>query len=106
MHAEAVRYDAMPSKPGLLHDDGRPVRCDECDIKYHLHYDSEAETSITFCSILADEIVTALHPEHRSNVVLDLAPLGENHSQKSEVLWSIRIPLVIPLKKKPKHSLE
>src|SRR5258707_11349043 len=106
MHAEAVRHDAIPSKWVPLHDESRPVKCGECDVKYYLHYDSEAEASITFCSILADEIVTALHPDHRSNVVLDLAPLYENHSQKSEVLWSIRIPLVIPLKKKPKHSLE
>ena len=98
MHAEAVRHDAMPSKPGLLHDE-RPVRCGECDVKYDLHYDSEAEASITLCSILADEIVTARHPEHSGNVVLDLTSPGPK--QKSEVVWSIRTPLFGLLKKKP-----
>ena len=49
MHAEAVRYDAMPSKRGLLHDESRPVKCSECDVKYYLHYDSEADASVTFC---------------------------------------------------------
>src|SRR4029077_2367837 len=39
MHAEAVRYDAMPSKGGLLHDESRPVKCGECNVKCYLHYD-------------------------------------------------------------------
>ena len=103
MYAEAVRYDAMPSKRWLLHDESRPVKCGECDVKYYLHYDSEAEASVTFCSILADETVTARHPDHSSNVVLDLTALKKKHSQKpkEEVVSSIRIPLVGLLKKKP-----
>lgn len=105
MHAEAVRYDAMPSKRGLLHDENRPVKCGECDVKYYLHYDTEAEISVTFCSILADEIVTARHPDHNSNVVLDLAALDQKQSQKpEEVAWSIRTRLVDALKKKPDIS--
>jgi hypothetical protein len=75
MHAEAVRYDAVPSKSGLIHDENSPVTRAECSVKHGLYYDSEAETSVTFCGILADEIVTARHPEHSSNVVLDLATL-------------------------------
>src|ERR1700686_1956026 len=101
MHAEAVRHDAMPSKQGLIQDEKHPVRCAECDVEYHLHYDSEAEASATFCSILADEIVTARHPDHTSNVVLDLAPLDQGQGRKAKVVWSIRIPLAAPLKKKP-----
>ena len=99
MHAEAVRHDAMPSKRGLLHDESRPVKCGECDVKYYLHYDSEAEASMTLCSILADEMVTARHPGHSGNVVLDLTSLGPK--QKSEVVWSIRTPLFGLLKKNP-----
>jgi hypothetical protein len=76
MHAEAVRYDAVPSKSELIHDENSPVTCGECSVKYSLYYDSEAEASATFCSVLADEIVTARHPEHGSNVVLDLATLN------------------------------
>ncbi len=104
MHAEAVRYDAMPSKRGLLHDESRPVTCGECEVKYLLHYDTEAEASVTFCSILADEIVTARHPDHSSYVVLDLSALGQEQSQKPEVVWSIRTPLVGSLKKRPDIS--
>ena|SRR5882762_5138706 len=98
MHAEAVRHDAMPSKRGLLRDESRPVKCGECDVKYYLHYDRAAEASITLCSILADEIVTARHPEHSGNVVLDLTSLGLN--LKPEVAWSIRTPLFGLVKKK------
>jgi len=99
MHAEAVRHDAVPSKWVPLRDDNRPVKCGECDVKYYLHYDSEAEASITLCSILADEIVTARHPEHSGNVVVDLTSLGLK--QKTVVVWSIRIPLFGLAKKKP-----
>ncbi len=105
MHAEAVRYDATPSKRGLLRDESRPVTCGECEVRYYLHYDNEAEPSVTFCSILADEIVTARHPDHSSYVVLDLAALGQQQSQKpDEVVWSIRTPLVGSLKKRPDIS--
>ena len=75
MHAEAVRYDDMPSRRGLIQDEGYAVTCAECDVTYHLYYDSEAEVLATFSSILADEIVTARHPDHSSNVVLDPAAL-------------------------------
>jgi hypothetical protein len=91
----------MPSKQGLIQDENHPVRCAECNGEYHLHYDSEAEASATFCSILADEIVTARHPDHSGNVVLDLVPLDQGQGRKAKVVWSIRIPLVAPLKKKP-----
>lgn len=99
MHADAVRYDAMPSKPGLIQDESHPVTCAECNVNYRLHYDGEAESSATFCSALADEIVTARHPDHSSNVVLDLAAIDRGQGRKREVVWSIRIPLVSPLKK-------
>jgi hypothetical protein len=101
MHAEAVRYDAMPSLKGLIHDESYSVTCAECSVKYHLHYDSEAEVSATFCSILANEIVTARHPDHKSNVVLDLAALRRDRSRKPEVAWSIRTRLVSTQKKRP-----
>jgi hypothetical protein len=100
MHAEAVRYDAMPSKPGLSHDESRPVSCGECNVKYHLHYDGEAEVSVTLLSILADEIITARHPDHNRNVVLELAPLDREQSLKREVAWSTRTHLVSLLQKK------
>ena len=77
------------------------MKCAECDVKYYLHYDSEAEASITLCSILADELVTARHPEHGNNVLLDLTTLGQNRQKSEEVVWSIRTPLFGLLKKKP-----
>ena len=91
----------MPSKQGLIPDENHPVRCAECSVEYHLHYDSEAEASAPFCSILADEIVTARHPDHSSNVVLDLAPRDRGQGRRASVVWSIRIPLGAPLKQKP-----
>ena len=104
MHAEAVRHDAMPSRRGLLGDESRPVTCGECEVRYYLLYDTEAAPSVTFCSILADEIVTARHPDHSSYIVLDLSALGQEQSQKPEVVWSIRTPLLVSLKKKPDIS--
>jgi hypothetical protein len=101
MHAEAVKPGATPSKRGLMEDMSRPVICSECSVKYHLHYDKEAEPAVTFCSILANEIVTARHPDHSSNVFLDLAVLNPEQSRKPEVAWSIRTPLMGSLKKKP-----
>lgn len=103
MHAEAVRHDAIPSKQGLLFDESHPVKCAECNVKYYLHYDSEAESSFTFCSILAEEIVTARHPDHSGNVVLDLVALDREQGRKTQVVWSIRTPLASPLNKKPGH---
>jgi hypothetical protein len=55
----------MPSKQGLIQDENHPVRCAECNVAYHLHYDSEAEASATFCSILADEIVRTSGPQQQ-----------------------------------------
>jgi hypothetical protein len=91
----------MPSKQGLIQDENHPVRCAECSVESHLHYDSEAEASAPFCSILADEIVTARHPDHSGNVVLDLAPRDRGQGRRAKVVWSIRIPLGAPLKQKP-----
>jgi hypothetical protein len=86
----------MPSKQGLIQDENHPVRCAECSVESHLHYDSEAEASAPFCSILADEIVTARHPDHSGNVVLDLAPRDRGQGRRAKVVWSIRIPLGAP----------
>jgi hypothetical protein len=48
------------------------VCCEECDARYQLHYDNDAEASCTYWSALAREIITARHPEHSACVVLDL----------------------------------
>jgi hypothetical protein len=101
MHAEAVKPGATPSKRGLMEDTSRQVTCSECSVKYHLHYDKEAEPAVTFCSILANEIVTARHPDHSSNVFLDLVALKPEQAEKPEVVWSTRAPLMSSLKKKP-----
>lgn len=100
MYAEAVRYGAVPSKPGLSHDQSHLVGCGECNLKYYLHYDREAEYLFTPFSILADEIVTAQHPEHSSHVVLELAGLNRDQSPKREVVWSTRTHLASLLKRK------
>ena len=101
MHAEAVRDDATPSKEGLFRDESHPVKCSECDVNYVLHYDDEAEVALTFCGILAEEIVTARHPDHAGNVVLDLVALDRSHQRKTRVVWSTRTSLSSLLKKKP-----
>lgn len=72
MYAEAVKQGATPSKPGLLYDAGHPLTCDECDVKYYLYYDGEAEPSFTSLSLLAGELITARHPHHRNNILLEL----------------------------------
>ena len=101
MHAEAVREDASPSKQGLLFDETHPVKCSECDVAYLLHYDDEAEAVFTLCGILADEIVTARHPDHARNVVLDPVTLDRAQQGKTQVVWSNRISLSNLLKEKP-----
>lgn len=101
MYAEAVRDGAIPSKQGLLFDESHPVKCSECNVAYLLHYDDEAEAVFTFCGILADEIVTARHPDHAGNVVLDLVALDRAQQGKTQVVWSTRISLSNLLKKKP-----
>src|ERR1700758_4312868 len=72
MHAEAVRSGAVASKTGLMHDGNRVLTCYECGIQYHLHYDNEAEQLLTFYSVLACEVITARHPLHVNNIVLQL----------------------------------
>jgi hypothetical protein len=101
MHAEAVRDDAIPSKQGLFRDGSHPVKCSECNVAYLLHYDDEAEAALTFCGILAEEIVTARHPDHAGNVVLDLGALDRAQQGKTQVVWSTRSSLSNLLKKKP-----
>jgi len=103
MHAEAVRDDAIPSKRALLGDENHPVKCSECNVAYLLRYDDEAEAALTFCRILAEEIVTARHPDHASNVVLDLVALDQAQQGKTQVVWSTRSSLSRLLKKKPGH---
>jgi hypothetical protein len=100
MHAEAVPEDAIPSKQGLFRDESRPVKCLECNIKYVLHYDSEAEPVLTFCGILAEELVMARHPNHARNVALDLVGLNQAQRQR-QVVRSTRTSLSYLLKKKP-----
>jgi len=99
MYAEAVRDGAIPSKQGLLFDESHPVKCSECNVAYLLHYDDEAEAVFTFCGILADEIVTARHPDHAGNVVLDPVALDRAQPGKTQVVWFNRIPLSNLLKK-------
>jgi hypothetical protein len=72
MHVEAVKRGGIPSKRGLIHDRSRPVTCAECDASYYLYYDREAEMRSTLCSILAAEIITARHPNHKPSIVLEL----------------------------------
>ena len=86
---------------GLFRDESHPVKCSECDVNYVLHYDDEAEVSLTFCGILAEEIVTASHPDHAGNVVLDLVALHRAQQGKTPVVWSTRTSLSSLLKKKP-----
>ena len=63
--------------------------------------DHEAETALTFCGILAEEIITARHPDHAANVVLDLIALNQSQRQNPQVVWFTRTSLSDLLKKKP-----
>ena len=71
MHAEAVKLGARPSKFGLMSDAHRSMNCEECDVRYCLHYDSDAEGSVTHWSLVAKEVIMAHHPHHTDIVVLD-----------------------------------
>ena len=71
MHAEAVRLGARPSKFGLMSDANRTMKCEECGVRYRVHYDRDAEGSVTHWGLLAQEIITARHPDHTDNVVLN-----------------------------------
>ncbi len=51
------------------------MKCEECDASYGVHYDNAAEGSFTYWSILAQEIITARHPHHADNVVLELTEM-------------------------------
>jgi len=99
MHAEAVRSGAVASKTGLMHDGNRVLTCYECGIQYHLHYDNEAEQLLTFYSVLACEVITARHPLHVNNIVLQLP--NTRRPARSQVMWSIRMNLGNLLKDKP-----
>lgn len=72
MHVEAVKVGVGPPKIGLTHDGGRALNCEECDAQYHLYYDSDAEGSLTYWRLLAQEIITARHPHHTGNIALDV----------------------------------
>lgn len=72
MLAEAVRVGAHPSRVGLIRDTGGQLNCEECATYYYLYYDREAGGSLTYWSILAQEIITARHPRHKDNVFLDV----------------------------------
>jgi hypothetical protein len=98
-HAVAVRNHAIPSKQGLLFDQSHPAKCSECNLAYLLHYDEEAEVVFTLCGIWAEEIVTARHPEHAANVVLDPVALDRAQPGKTQLVWSTRISAVQFLKK-------
>ena len=82
MYIEAVKRGGVPSKPGLIHDDSRPLTCSECDVSYDLHYDREVETKSTLCSILAAEIISARHPDHEERILLDLPTAMRENSEK------------------------
>jgi len=70
MHAEAVKVGGRPSRIGLMLDARRALNCEECSAHYRLHYDSDAEVSLTYWSVLAQEIITARHPHHTDTLVL------------------------------------
>ncbi len=70
MHAEAVKDGARPSKFGLISDAHCVLNCEACEVCYRVHYDSDAEGSVTHWSLLAQEIITARHPDHTDIVVL------------------------------------
>ena len=83
MHIEAVKRGGVPSKPGLIHDRSRPLICAECDASYDLHYDREAESKSTVCSILAAEMISARHPDHEERIAVDI-PLDQRQTPKRE----------------------
>ncbi len=72
MHAEAVMVGIRPSGTSFVHDVGRTIVCEECETRYWLYYDVDAEASCTFWNMLGREIITARHPYHTPRVRLDL----------------------------------
>lgn len=101
MHAEAVKLGGVSSKPGLIHDNTRTISCAECDASYQLHYDREAETKFTFCSILAAEIITARHPDHERHIVLELPQQLADESSNKDRALSTELGLANVDKKRP-----
>ena len=79
----------MPSKPGLKHDSRQVLACGECRLKYRLHCDRQAELSFTLYSLIANEIITARHPHHDTNVVLELSFLRGELPRKREYAWPV-----------------
>jgi hypothetical protein len=71
MHVEVVKVGAIPSRGHLMHDSRCELSCGECQASYYLYYDSEAEFSFTHWSMLAEEIITARHPDHRDRILLN-----------------------------------
>ena len=71
VQAEAIKVGLHPFRIGLMHDACSVLACEECDARYHLYYDSDAERSLTYWSLLAQEIITACHPHHANNVPLE-----------------------------------
>ncbi len=71
MHAEAVKLGARPSKLGLISDTHRAMNCEQCDVCYRVHYDRDAAGSATHWGLLAQEIITARHPDHNDIIALD-----------------------------------
>jgi hypothetical protein len=71
MHAEAVAIWARASKVGLIQDASTALNCEECGASYYLHYDSDAEVSFTHWKVLAQELITAHHPNHKEIIVLN-----------------------------------
>ena len=71
MHAEAIKVGVCACKTGLMHDARSVLNCEECDAQYRLYYDGDAKVSFTYWSLLAQEIITARHPDHTDNVALD-----------------------------------
>ena len=70
MHAEAVKDGARPSKFGLVRDAHHAMNCEECGVGYRVHYDRDAEGTATHWILLAQEIITARHPDHTDVVIL------------------------------------
>lgn len=62
---------ARPSTIELMHDARSTLNCEECGARYQLYYDPEAEGSFTYWSMLAREVITARHPHHTDNLVLE-----------------------------------
>ena len=67
MHAEAVRIAGCAQNIRTDH----LLTCEECGVQYTLYCDKDAAVSFTHWSLLAQEIITARHPDHTQRVVLD-----------------------------------